>query len=283
MMIGSENEPIIINISTPIMKATIVGGERLVEVECSNQTEDSEGDIILQSALLKAGPKYIKHGHVDLDHYSEIGRNPRYAFLGIKDPESFIIGYPTNVFDMGDGRTGLKVRIKKNEDGISDPDLYKWDMFWDSLQKDPPTRWFASVYGFPGNDTEEGTEAKRFLVKSFDWKSTAFTRTPVNETIIGTARVIAKAKLHNIITAKSYAMSMLPKAWGESYGFDFNHFSRSALRSEYWGHLMKGCTSVSENRDLTVFDIRDHYIKCRNMPYDLADMCALATVELFRE
>jgi hypothetical protein len=198
-----------------VIKARTDAGRRLVECEVSNEKVDSEGDVILQKALLNSAESFLKRGHVDLDHLSEIGAslNPP-----IKDPESYIVGRPVTVKDLGEGRTGVVTEIFRSADGVSRPEINRFDAFWESLQKTPPVVWRASIYGFPlAGEVEDcskatcSTGAARWLVKGLDWRSLAFTRTPVNDNITGYAQIVAAKSWVGII-AKSRALSKIADA-----------------------------------------------------------------------
>lgn len=167
-------------------------GKRKIEVEASSEELDAEGDIIAQGALLGSADEFIKSGHLDIDHISELG-----ARMGISNPESYIIGRPLEVKDIGGGRTSVVGEIARSRDGIHDPKKNRYDAFWDSLHTDPPVRWRASVYGFPkGNMVDDcrsqvcESGAKRFHIKGMSWRSLALTRNPVNESLTGYAKVV---------------------------------------------------------------------------------------------
>lgn len=198
-----------------LVKAREVGGRRIVEVEASNEAIDSEGDKILQSALLNSAKSFVKSGHLDIDHLSEIGDR-----LGLADPGEFIVGKPLEVKDLGDGRTGVVGELFN--------DRRQADSLWASLTAEPPVLWRASIYGFPlpnqvidcrVSKAEDANGATRFLVKGLHWKSLAFTKHPINDAITGNARVItaksfielAKARIHqpntSIIKPLDYILS----------------------------------------------------------------------------
>jgi hypothetical protein len=270
------NEAVVISFPA-LIKGSIYKGKRIIEFEASNETSDQEGDVILQSALLDAAPAFIEKGHIDIDHYSELGKNPAFHYLGITNPDDWIIGTPLEVKDLGKGCTGVKAEIFQQANGKYDPEHYKYDAFWKSLQSKPVVKYYASVYGFPGADTEEkacaigasGKEvcATRYLVKSFDWRSTAVTRNPINDSIKSTVR---------IITAKAFAAKMKPVSKIETC------FSREAIYKSINAHLSKSCPSTDNGSRLSVYTLRDHYINCKNQTYNMADMYALATMELLR-
>lgn len=268
-MFRSEDNAYVIGFPALIKASIGKAGERLIEMECSNESIDQEGDVILQKALLNSGSSYIQNGHIDIDHYSELGKKPEYGWLRarIGNPDDWIIGIPLEVKDLGGGRTGLKSQIFKSKDGTINPNQYKYDMFWQTLQTDPPARWFASIYGFPGSDTEEGTHGvSRYIVKSFDWRSTAVTRNPINDALKSSVR---------IVTAKSFAAN-LPR----QFPSDERIFTRSAIRKVFNDHLAKSCPSTDSGKSINTWTIRDHYINCDCLTYNLADVYALATSEL---
>lgn len=175
-----------------IIKASTSNGKRIVEVEASSEAVDSEGDVILQKALMDSATSFLKTGNLDIDHISEIGGR-----LGIKNPASYIVGRPIEVKDLGKGRTSVIGEIRKSLDG-HDPEKNHYDSFWDSLQSDPPVIWRASIFGFPLDGGVEDCSSKtcekgatRWLVKSIDWRSLAFTRNPINTDLKGTAKIVS--------------------------------------------------------------------------------------------
>lgn len=178
-----------------IIKARQDGNRRLVSIEASSELVDSEGDCITQKALLDSAESFIKSGHIDIDHLSEVGH-----LYGIPNPSQYIIGIPIEVYpvDLGDGvkRTGVLCELYKSKDGSHDPTRNKYDEVWESLQTDPPTRWRASIYGFPKSDglidcsTETcSSGATRYHVDGIDWRSLAFTKNPVNDGIATFAKI----------------------------------------------------------------------------------------------
>jgi hypothetical protein len=91
-----------------LIKARTDGDRRLVEVEASNEEKDSEKDIIKQFALLDSAASFVATGHLDIDHYSEIGER-----LGMANPTDYIVGVPTEMKDLGKGRTGVLGELHK--------------------------------------------------------------------------------------------------------------------------------------------------------------------------
>lgn len=201
-----DNIAAAVSISLPvIVKAHQTDdGKRVVEVEASCEEVDSEGDVIEQKALLDSAASFVNAGHIDLDHISELGHR-----LGIPNPESFIIGRPTEVKDIGDHRTSVIWECFRSNDGSHNPDLHRYDAFWDSLQTRPPIKWLASVYGFPpsdsvidcrGSNSACPSKARRYHIKAMDWRSLAMTRNPVQNHLKGYAKVV---------TAKAFLLELL--------------------------------------------------------------------------
>jgi len=186
-----------------IIKAESINGRRIVRVEASNEAVDAEGDVIMQKALLDSAKSFLENGHLDIDHYSEIGHR-----LGITNPEWYIVGHPVSVEDGGGGRTFVKGELRKAGDGSFDP-RRPYDMLWEQLTSDPPVKWLASIFGYPisskTDDCREGgceSGATRYLIKGIRWTSLAFTRRPVNQALTGNATVVsAKALIKSYLDA----------------------------------------------------------------------------------
>lgn len=269
-----------------LIKASVENGRRLVSVEASNEAVDKEGDIIMQSALLDAAPNFLKNGHIDIDHISEIG--DRY---GIPNPSSYIIGRPTDVKDLGDGRTEVIAEIFRSNDGVSNPAIRKCDEFWESLQTTPPVVWKSSIYGFPKSgmiqDCRNGlcsSGATRFLVRGIDWRSLAFTRNPINDSIKGIAKVVtAKAFIEEILKAspqnlqgyQEHTCSCLKKD-GAFMPAPIALSNLSSLMQDYSGHVTVDCPWHDAKSGVNLTSLRNHYTTCLGMPYDQADLYAHA-------
>ncbi len=244
-----------------LVKARVpdASGRRIVEVEASNESVDADGDVILQRALIDAAADFVKSGHLDLDHLSEFGDR-----LGLPDPAGFIIGRPTEVKDLGGGRTGVVGEIRRSLDGRHDPKRNRYDAFWDSLQSDPPVLWQASVYGFPKagmvRDCSDGscpdTGARRYLVEGFEWRSLAFTRQPKNQAITGFAR---------IVTAKSLIADALRERSAAGGFRDMESLFKSQT-----------CAKCGVHKAPTSVGYREHFAKCEAVPAPMAEVYANA-------
>jgi len=273
---------VVLTLDTIVKAVKGKDGERLIEVEASNESVDSEGDVILQKALLDSSKSFVKSGHIDIDHLSELGDR-----LGIANPMSYIIGRPTEVIDMGKGRTGVRGEIMRAKDGKHDPDKNRFDAFWDSMQADPPVAWRASIYGFPlpgaVEDCRKSTcdsDATRFLVKGMDWRSLAMTRNPVNTDLKGAAKIIT-AKAYLLEIAKSYPSKGMATPMGLSADMapaPMNPmplpWNMDGLVGQYHRHIKSECPHTG-GRD-TWLGFKDHFIYCCMASPDEAEMKAKA-------
>jgi hypothetical protein len=276
-------------ISIPvIIKARQEGDRRLVEVEASNEHVDSEGDVITQNALLGAADGFVKGGHLDIDHMSEIGER-----LGIQRPADYIVGVPTGVKDLGDGRTGVTGELHKSG-------RYKADELWESLRAEPPVRWQASIYGFPlpgkmvdARVTKSGNlkGATRFYVDGLDWRSLAFTRNPINTSITGAASIVTakafaavmKSRMPSLMadTSKSdYFPQAMP---AEASSYILSPRNRLELLGHYNYHIQNGrCPVSSGSKSSSVGSFAEHFMMCCCDSPDEADIKALALMHLLK-
>jgi hypothetical protein len=257
-------------------------GRRMVEVEASCEVEDSEGDRILQKALLNAADEFVRGGHLDIDHLSELGHR-----FGIRNPEAYIIGRPVAVKDIGDGRTSVVGEIMKGPDGKHDPLNNKYDAFWDSLKSNPPVKWRASIYGFPVQGetvdcrkSECDGLASRFLVKAMDWRSLAFTRNPVNDSIKGYAKIVkSNAYISEWIKTNASPMPMQgmgPPMQLSETAESLMPLPRSMdeLAGQYHRHISKDCMAAKDLNSRAGF--AEHFRSCCGADGDTAEMLAHA-------
>ena len=271
-----------------LVKATPHDGRRIVEVEASNEAVDSEGDVVLQKALLDGAVEFLNKGHLDIDHLSEIGSR-----IGIRNTAEWIVGVPLEVRDMGKGRTVVRGELHKEVPGK----VSKADELWESLMRDPPVRWRASIFGYPKGPNgfvdasiekcAEAPDALRYVVKSLDWRSLAFTRNPINDSITGSAR---------IVTAKSHIAEMILKgggAYGDlvapplsmTGGSFFPPRNRFELTAHHDSHIAKGkCPHAGDNTALgrSVASFRQHFMKCCGMDHGASDIHALALMQALK-
>lgn len=280
-------------------------GRRMIECESSNEIPDGEGDVIDQGALLGSAKNFLQHGHLDIDHLSEIGHR-----LGIPNPESYIIGRPTEVIDLGDGRTGVIGEIKRSADGTNDPLTNRYDALWSALNDPPGIPYRASIYGFPISDAVEDCRgrvcpsgATRFHIHAMEWKSMALTQRPVNTAITGCVKVItAKAFIEayqNLRKAPSLSPGMM---LGELDAAGPNHAtiatgdippsfqlpsqvvpmapampipkSLGDIVGQYHTHMRRDCPHT-EGMNSTV-GFKNHFQNCCGMEHEAANIAAHA-------
>ncbi len=279
------DDALIVDFPVLIKSSVDKDGRRMMEVEASSEVVDSEGDVILQKALLGSAKSFVKSGHIDIDHLSELGDR-----LGIPNPESFIIGHPKEVKDLGEGRTGVVAEIMRSRDGKFDSAKNRYDSFWESLQSDPPVRWRASIYGFPlpgeVDDCRKAAcsgDATRFLVKGMDWRSLAMTRNPINTSLTGYAR---------IVTAKSWVaerimkggMTGMPNQVMPAVGMSDTMpppmmpmslpMNMDTLAGQFERHIDKSCMFTKGGHSREAF--KDHFVNCCGAPHELAEILAHA-------
>jgi hypothetical protein len=269
------SEACLIPLGEVVVKArTDSSGKRTVEVEASSEEVDSQGDIVLQRSLLDSADSFVRSGHLDIDHLSEIGSR-----LGIKNPDSYIVGRPVEVTDLGKKRTGVVGEIMKSLDGAFDPDINRFDSFWKSLQSDPPVKWAASIYGFP-TDIEDCTDkscssgATRYVIKAIDWRSLAFTRNPVNQSLRGYAKVV---------TAKAMIEAMQKDMLANPFGLSEGPVTMPVMMAcpttldHAWGQYQRHgreCQFMKTGNSVKAF--KDHFVQCCGAQPDQADILAHA-------
>jgi hypothetical protein len=267
-------EPLIITFDALVKaRSTDSSGRRLIECEVSNQEVDLEGDVIEQKALLDSADYFIKYGHIDIDHISELGFR-----AGIKNPSSYIIGRPTEVKDLGNGRTGMVGEIMKSRDGSVNPEQNKYDEVWKSLQAEPPVMWRASIYGFPELDgvidcseVVCNSGATRYHITKLQWKSLALTRNPVNDAIKGCVQIIsAKAQIDwlrkdmmmpfNLGETPRLAPAFNNLGQNQNPSFSMP-YSTSDLWQQYTEHMAKDCPHCHPGLNSSL-SFMDHFSMC---------------------
>jgi hypothetical protein len=280
---SAQSEAIIVSLPA-IVKAYTKSetGQRIIEVEASNEFVDGQGDVIMQAALMGSAKSFVETGHIDIDHLSEIGDR---LTPPIPNPSAYIIGRPLEVIDGGEGRTIVRCEIMRGADGSEDPVGRKYDEFWQSLQSTPPVAWRASIYGFPlsgmvetiKHGKDKTTGALRYIVKGIDWRSLAMTRNPVNTAIVGTAR---------IVSAKSYIASVIAKSAGEPATLSPpDWFSPPRSLDELWGqyerHIARDCPHCGLGDGIgSVSAFKDHFQCCTFATRDESEILSHALMYL---
>ena len=280
-----------------IIKAMPGDGKRMVMVEASNQNRDQEGDVVLQSALLNAATEFIRCGALDIDHLSEVG-----ARYGISNPSDYIVGVPREVKDIGDGRTAVFRELHQSVPGV----VTKADELWNGLTRNPPVNWRASIFGYPkGKDgfhdarvskCPEAPEATRYVVKSMSWRSLAFTRNPINDSIEGSARIVTmKAHIDYLRSINAFPASnedtsvkadpVLASIPVEPMYPMLEPRNRLELLAHYKLHMDNGkCSCAGSDTPLgrSVAGFRSHFMYCVGMTEGESDIFALALMQVLK-
>lgn len=281
-------EPLLFHLPC-LVKARMDGDRRVVAVEASNETVDQEGDVITQKALLDGAPAFLKSGALDIDHISEIG-----ARYGIQNPDSWIVGVPLEVRDLGGRRTEVVGELHKAKPGV----VSKADELWEGLTRDPPVQWRASIYGWPIRNgglldariekSAEYPNATRYIVKGLDWRSLAFTRTPVNDAITGSAHVVTMKSFVDVlmkrgVISKSWDDVAMPVSPAMSNDVLLPR-NRVELLAHHALHIAEGkCLSPTRAEfGNSVAGFREHFMYCCGMSYGEADILALALMQALK-
>lgn len=239
------------------------GGERFLYFEASNEDVDHQGEVILQKALAKSADYYLRHGNIDISHYTLLG--PR---SGLPNFMEFEIGRPVAVKVDGK-RTFVKAQLYSG----SSPMARNADMVWSSLtQQNPPAVWYASVGGAVLSKSikiDPDTKEKVAVVDSVRWSNTALDRCPVNKTV----SAISTVPLGTF--AKSLGGFVLSKSIDAGYGSDVATLAGgSALRVQ-----------SLDGAPQSYFDFRDRLsgaIRSREAKIQTADGLVAYSVKEFR-
>src|SRR3984957_11729497 len=94
-----------------LMKASAStdGGRRILYLEASNEGTDHQNEVVLQKALADSSDYFMRHGNIDLEHYSLLGPS-----RGIPDYMTYEIGTPREV-SMSGKTTFVKAELYKGE------------------------------------------------------------------------------------------------------------------------------------------------------------------------
>lgn len=235
------------------------GGRRFVFLEASNEDVDHQNEVILQKALQNSSDYYLRHGNLDLSHYTILG--PR---TGISNFMEYEIGKPVAV--RVDGKhTFVKAELYRGESAMA----RNANMVWDSLTKQsPPARWFPSVGGAVLSKSvkiDPTTKNRVAVVDQVRWSNTALDRCPVNKTVpeLSLAPVGAFAKaLGGFVIGKalqaSYATDVASLTGGGALGmqsldgspqnyFDFRERLAAAIQARKVGQGIQALIDYAGN------------------------------------
>ena len=193
-----------------LLKASPVeeGGERLLFIEASNEDVDHQNEVVLQKALADSAEYYLRHGNIDLSHYTILGPKS-----GVSNFMEYEIGKPLAV-EVSGKRTFVKAQLYRGDS----PMARNADMVWDSLTKQsPPSRWYPSVGGAvlaKSIRIDPDTGAKVGVVDRVRWNNIALDRQPVNKTVPEVSTLPVG------VFAKSMGAFIVQKALVAGYGTD---------------------------------------------------------------
>lgn len=223
------------------------GGGRFVFFEASNEDVDHQNEVVLQKALEQSADYYLRHGNIDLSHFSILGPKS-----GIPNYMEYEIGKPVAV--RVDGKhTFVKAELYQGDSAMA----RNANMVWDSITKqNPPMRWYPSVGGAVLEKSvkfDPLTKSKVAVISRVRWNNTALDRCPVNRTVpeVSMAPVGAFAKsLGGFVLTKaleaSHSTDVATLTGGGALGkqsldgspanyFDFRNKLADAMRSQSFG------------------------------------------------
>lgn len=154
------------------------GEKRILYMEASHEGgADYQNEVVLQKALSDSSDYFMRHGNVDLEHYSLLGPTK-----GIPDYMTYEIGTPSEV-SMAGKTTFVKAMLYQGES----PMAKNANMVWDSLvRQKPPSRWYPSVGGSvlaKSVRIDPDTQMRTAVIEKVRWNNIGLTRTPVNRTV----------------------------------------------------------------------------------------------------
>jgi hypothetical protein len=162
-----------------LLKATpsMEGTKRFIFIEASDESVDHQNEIILQKALTDSSDYYLRHGNVDISHYTILG--PKSGIPNFLDYE---IGKPIEVRVNGKS-TFVKAELYQGGGARAD----NAQMVWDSMTvQSPPSRWYPSVGGSVLSKSvkfDQSTGERVAVIDKVRWNNLALDRTPVNKQV----------------------------------------------------------------------------------------------------
>jgi len=157
---------------TPFFKSRIAteGDARILYIEPSTETMDSEREIIRRDAVIAAWPGYKAFGNVDLEHWTM--RPPP----GIKPGEEkrFQIGIPLDFYPE---RMVLKAELHRGEGQQAEVANEVWQSLTELV---PPRRYYPSM---AGKYLQRECTRSSCIVKAFLWRNTALAAEPINKSV----------------------------------------------------------------------------------------------------
>ena len=150
--------------------------KKIIYLEASNESEDVQKDVVIQTALKKAQDFFLKNGVLSWDHQHKV-----------KDDPEFVIGEPLDVGFTDNGATLVKGMLYEyNNRAMS---------LWNNIQSQS-TRFGASIGGYVlGKSMNE--------IQEVFWDEVAITYKPVNRDTMGKVQLMPFDDLMKALTAGS--------------------------------------------------------------------------------
>ena len=243
-------------------------GHRIIYFEASNEDVDHQNEVILQKALAESSEYYLRHGNIDLSHFTILGPKS-----GIPNYMEYEIGKPTAV-QVNGKRTFVKAELYQGDS----PMARNANLVWDSLTKQmPASTWFPSVGGSVLSKSvkiDPKTGEKVAVIDRVRWNNTALDRCPVNKTV----PTVSTAPVGTF--AKSLGGFIIAKALEAGYGTDSAALAGgAAMRKQSLDHkihsyfdfrnkLAGGMRSGSAGKNPGARDLVDYAIRTFSLPHD---------------
>lgn len=246
------------------------GERRILYFEASNEDRDHQNEVVLQKALEDSSDYYLRHGNIDLSHFSILG--PK---AGIPNYMEYEIGKPAEV-QVNGKRTFVKAELYTGDSAMA----RNANMVWDSLTKQsPPSSWYPSVGGAvlaKSVKLDPKTGEKVAVIERVRWNNTALDRCPVNKTVptvsLAPVGTFTKSLGGFVITKAleaSYATDAASKTGGAALGMQSIDTGRAPsywdFRERLAGELRSGAVKNPGARELVA-----HVVKRFGMSHDEA-------------
>lgn len=184
------------------------GGERYLYLEASNEDPDHANEIVLQKALTDSASYFLRHGNIDLSHFTILG--PK---MGLQNHLDYEVGKPVEVRTAG-SKTFVKAQLYRGDSAMA----RNANTVWDSITKQkPPMRWYPSVGGSvlaKSIKVDPTNGEKVAVVERVRWNNIALDRCPVNATVPEASQAPIG------VFAKSLSGFVLSKTLTAGYGTD---------------------------------------------------------------
>jgi hypothetical protein len=237
------------------------GDRRILYIEASNEGEDHQNEVVLQKALAESSDYYLRHGNIDLSHFTLLG--PK---AGIPNYMEYEVGRPAEV-RMSGKTTFVKAELYKGESAMA----RNANMVWDSLTRQtPPASWFPSVGGSvlaKSVKIDPATGNRIGVVERVRWNNLALDRCPVNKTVptvsLAPVGVFAKS-LGGFVMAKTLTAGYGTDAAAATGGAALRKQSLDPKIQSYWdfrNKLAADMTSGAAGKNPGVAELCSHASK----------------------